>query len=222
MNTCQSIANTNVNGSQLFDISSFGFLTVEEEKQMSEQFQGHTWHLNHQVLWSGIRPTVVQLWADKRNMQTLTTAMGPLKMPEDPRCLRKEKSPERWSRYMKGASALFAWHILRGEKVTVLSPPPPERFNPCGLTNYQLIEEPILKTEISGRASLRIYMVHPDVLGAEDFCYQIWPTDETHVWTEKFGVLLMQLGAAVGRAMDGRWNGRWNRPKEAMEKGMLW
>jgi hypothetical protein len=42
MNTCQSIANTNVKGSQLFDISSFGFLTVEEEKQMSEQFQGHT------------------------------------------------------------------------------------------------------------------------------------------------------------------------------------
>jgi hypothetical protein len=94
---------------------------------------------------------------------------------------------------MKGASALFAWHILRGEKVTVLSPPPPERFNPCGLTNYQLIEEPILKTEISGRASLRIYMVHPDVVGAEDFCYQIWPTDETHVWTEKFGVLHTKL-----------------------------
>jgi hypothetical protein len=187
-NTCQSIANTNIQGNQLFDTLSFGLLTVGEENHINEQFQGHTWHHNQQVIWSGIQPTIVQLWADKRNMQTLTTAMGPLRIPKDPRCLKKENSQEEWSRYMKGASAIFAWHIIKGEKVTMLSPPPPERFNPCGLTNYQLIEEPILKTERSGRAALRIYMVHPDVEGAEDFYYQIWPTDETHIWTEKFGM----------------------------------
>lgn len=46
---------------------------------------------------------------------------------------------------MKGASAIFAWFVSRGEKVTVLSPPPPSRFHPIGLTNFQEIEKPILK-----------------------------------------------------------------------------
>jgi len=188
MNTCHSMSNSNIQGSQPFGTLSLGFLTVEEERQISEQFQGHIWHHNSQVLWSGIPPTSVELWADKYNMQTLTTAMGPLKMPEDQRYLRKDMSQKSWSRYMKGASAVFAWHILRGERVTVLTPPPPERFNPCGLVNYQLIEEPILKRERDGRAALRIDMVHPDVKGAEDFSYQIWPVDETHVWIEKFGL----------------------------------
>ncbi|OJJ29603.1 hypothetical protein ASPWEDRAFT_81537, partial [Aspergillus wentii DTO 134E9] len=68
---------------------------------------------------------------------------------------------------IKGASALFAWHICEGEEVTVLTPPPPCRFHPSGFTSYQVIEEPILKG------------AHPDVKGAEDFRYQIWPVDKT-------------------------------------------
>jgi len=80
---------------------------------------------------------------------------------------------------VKGASAVFAWYISRGEKITILSPPPPERFHPSGLTNCQAREEPILKGKIRGSAVLRIEMVHPTVEGAENFCYQIWPVDET-------------------------------------------
>jgi hypothetical protein len=77
-------------------------------------------------------------------------------IPENPLCLKGRKSQNQWSKYVKGASAVFAWHISRGEKITVLSPPPPERFHPSELTNYQAIEEPILKGEIGGSAVLRI------------------------------------------------------------------
>jgi hypothetical protein len=87
---------------------------------------------------------------------------------------------------MKGASALFAYHVTRSSKVTVLLPPPPEKLNPSGHTNYQLIEEPILKGTIGGRSVGCIQMVHPTVGGAEDFSYQSWPVDRTEEWTEKF------------------------------------
>ena len=87
---------------------------------------------------------------------------------------------------MKGASALFACHITRSSKVTVLTPPPPEKLNPSGHTNYQLIEEPILKGMVGGRAVGCIQMVHPTVGGGEEFSYQSWPVDRTEEQTEKF------------------------------------
>jgi hypothetical protein len=92
-------------------------------------------------MWSGILHEYAQDWADKHNMATLTTAIGPLTTLEHPLCLKRQKSSGGWSKYIKGASAVFAWHILRGERVIVLSPPPPERFHPSGQTNYQAIEE---------------------------------------------------------------------------------
>ena len=165
------------------------YLTVEEEDQISQQFQGHRWRHNMQVMWSGVPRECAQRWADERKMQTLTTAMGPLMMTEHSLCLKSKKSPKRWSKYMKGASAVFALHISKGEKITVLSPPPPHRLHPSGLTNYQAIEEPILKGELGGDAVSRIEMAHPTVKGAENFCYQVWPVDETHTWVTKFGML---------------------------------
>jgi len=140
-------------------------------------------------MWSGILREEAQRWADEHKMQTLTTAMGPLMNPRHPLCLRSRKSPQEWSKYVKGASALFAWHISRGDRVIVLSPPPPDRFHPSGLTNYQAIEEPILKGSLGGSGILRIEMVHPTVEGAENFSYQIWPVDESHAWVAKFGAL---------------------------------
>ncbi|PVH67949.1 hypothetical protein DL98DRAFT_397851, partial [Cadophora sp. DSE1049] len=157
------------------------YLTIEEELQIRQQFHS-TWRWNKQVMWSGIPRKYAQDWADKRDMATLTTAMGPLMTPEHPLCLRRHKSSVGWSKYIKGASAVFAWHILRGERVIVLSPPPPERFHPSGQTNYQAIEEPILKEEKEGGARLRLEMVHPIVEGAEDFIYQMWPVDQTNTW----------------------------------------
>jgi hypothetical protein len=54
------------------------YLSAEEEAQIHRQFQGDTWRRNKQVLWSGILRDEAQRWADGHEMQTLTTAMGPL------------------------------------------------------------------------------------------------------------------------------------------------
>ena len=96
-----------------------------------------------------------------------------------PLCLQNQKSSNAWGKYVKGASAIFACYILRGERVTILSPPPPDRFHPSGQTNYQAIEEPIVKGLLGTSTVSRIEMVHPTVKGAEDTYYQIWPVDDT-------------------------------------------
>ena len=160
-------------------------LSTEEKEQIRQQFD-HECRRDSQVLWSGVPREVAQAWADKRNLQTLTTAMGPLMDIQHSSCLKPKKSHREWSTYMKGASALFACHISRSSNVTVLSPPPPEKLNPSGHTNYQLIEEPILKGLIGGHSVGCIQMVHPTVEGAEDFSYQSWPADRTEEWTENF------------------------------------
>jgi hypothetical protein len=125
-------------------------------------------------------------------MQTLTTAMGPLMDLSHSLCLWNQKSSDAWGKYVKGASAIFAWYISRGERVTVLSPPPPERFHPSGQTNYQAIEEPIVKGMLGTSAVSRIEIVHPTVKGAENISYQIWPVDNTTTWTARFGEVNMQ------------------------------
>ncbi|CZR66093.1 uncharacterized protein PAC_15994 [Phialocephala subalpina] len=168
------------------------YLTADEEAQIHQQLQGDIWRRNNQVLWSGILRDEAQRWADEHEMQTLTTVMGPLMDRSHPLCLRNQKSRDAWGKYVKGASAVFAWYISRGERVTVLSPPPPERFHPSGGTNYQAIEEPIVKGELGTNTVLRIEMVHPTVKGAENIYYQIWPVDETTTWTAKFGELNAQ------------------------------
>lgn len=122
-------------------------------------------------------------------MQTLTTAMGPLMVSDHPSCLKSKTSRESWSRYIKGASAVFAYHISKGEKITVLFPPSPTRFHPDGLTNYQALEEPVLKGAIRGSAVSCIEMVHSTVKGAEDICYQVWPADDARLWIANFGML---------------------------------
>ncbi|KAH8728861.1 hypothetical protein GQ44DRAFT_608204 [Phaeosphaeriaceae sp. PMI808] len=164
------------------------YLTIEEESQIHQRFLGSQWTPNSQVLWSGITRETAQGWADKHNMQTLTTAMGPLMDKNAPLCLKRRKSKVNWSKYMKGASAVFAWYITKGEKVTVLSPPPPEKFHPSGLTTYQAIEEPILKWAIASGSALQIEMVHPIVKGAENFRYLVWPVDQTATWVAAFGI----------------------------------
>ncbi|KAH9221731.1 hypothetical protein DL95DRAFT_511590 [Leptodontidium sp. 2 PMI_412] len=169
------------------------YLTAGEEARIHQQFQGELWRRNNQVLWSGILREEAQRWADEHDMQTLTTAMGPLMDLSHPLCLRNQKSSKAaWSKYVEGASAIFAWYISRGERVTVLSPPPPERFHPSGEARYQVIEEPIVKGKLGTSAVSRIEMVHPTVKGAENICYQIWPVDETTSWTARFGELNVQ------------------------------
>jgi hypothetical protein len=163
------------------------FLTIEEARQIRNRFHDDAWRPGCQVMWSGIPRQLAQDWADRHGMQTLTTAMGPLMAHDHPRCLRSKKLRKSWSKYMKGASAMYAYRIAQDKGVvTVLSPPPPERYNPYGGSNYQTIEEPILKG-ILGPKVTRIEMVHPTIPGAEEFHYQIWPEDETDSWHENFG-----------------------------------
>lgn len=163
------------------------FLTRQEKRQVCDRFEGCEWHRNSQVLWSGVPKSAAQRWADEHAMQTLTTAMGSLMEPDAPSCLKSRKSPHEWSLYIKGASVIFAQYISRGDVATVLVPPPPARFHPSGHTNYQAIEEPILKGLAGVRHVGRIELVHPTVKGAENFRYQIWPHDETATWLAKFG-----------------------------------
>jgi hypothetical protein len=163
------------------------FLTFKEARQICDQFHDDAWQAGRQVMWSGIPRQLAQIWADRHGMQTLTTVMGPLMIHDHPQCLWSKKSRKEWSKYMQGASAMYAYHIARDKGiVTVLSPPPPEQYNPYGGSNYQTIEEPILRG-ILGPKVTRIEMVHPTIPGAEEFHYQIWPEDKSDSWHESFG-----------------------------------
>ncbi|UNI22493.1 hypothetical protein JDV02_008379 [Purpureocillium takamizusanense] len=131
---------------------------------------------------------VAQEWADKRGFQTLTTAMGPLMDPSDPKCPKHKGGQTSWSKYVHGASVVFAWYIAQGDLATVLAQPPPQRFHPSGLTYYQLIEEPILKGKLGNRPVNKIVVVHPTVGEAADFTYELWPHDEPSLWTTSFDI----------------------------------
>ncbi|KAH7131846.1 hypothetical protein B0J11DRAFT_209448 [Dendryphion nanum] len=165
------------------------YLTIEEEAAILAQFK-RVWRCDKQLLWSGLSYDIVQSWAKRHEIQTLTVAMGPLMDKENPSCRRKTKGPKDWSKYIKGASALFAWCISKGRTVMVLTPPPPEKFHPSGFTNYQTIEEPVLRWAVAGREDFMIKMLHPIVKlkATENFSYQVWPVDETEAWTARFGM----------------------------------
>ncbi|RJE26458.1 hypothetical protein PHISCL_01168 [Aspergillus sclerotialis] len=163
------------------------YLNAQEAARIFQQFESPQWIHNGQVLWSGVPRDKAQQWADRHHLQTLTAAMGPFMDEEHPVCLKSKMSAHQWSRYVRGASAIFAWHIARGEKVTVLSPPP-ERFHPSGLTNYQAIEEPIIQGKIGGYAVGQIVLVHPTVIESEEFLYEVWPEDKYSTWIRKFGL----------------------------------
>ncbi|KAF5848980.1 hypothetical protein GGP41_010118 [Bipolaris sorokiniana] len=83
------------------------YLTIEEEKQIIEQFR-KSWRPNAQVLWSGILREEAQKWAEEHNMQTLTTVMGLLMDKKNPLCPNHDKTRSSWTKYIKGASAVFA------------------------------------------------------------------------------------------------------------------
>ncbi|OJD14601.1 hypothetical protein AJ78_05061 [Emergomyces pasteurianus Ep9510] len=89
-------------------------------------------------------------------------------------------SAKQWRIYVNGASALFAWHVSKGEKITVLSPPPPEPITGYGGADSE---------GALGGAVSRIEIAHPTVKGAKNSSYQTWPTDKTHTWIARFGML---------------------------------
>ncbi|KGQ00967.1 hypothetical protein PAAG_12340 [Paracoccidioides lutzii Pb01] len=53
-------------GSSSLSVSEFPpYLTIEEEDQISQQFQRDTWGRNRQVMWSGVPRELAQEWADE-------------------------------------------------------------------------------------------------------------------------------------------------------------
>ncbi|KZL70512.1 hypothetical protein CT0861_13061 [Colletotrichum tofieldiae] len=160
------------------------YLSQKEANEIRVQFD-RVWEENNQVLWSGTDYCQTKKWASQHGFQTLTICMGPLMEPGNSKCRRKT-CWRAWKLYMRGASALFAWRIAQGRWTTVLTPPPPHRFHPSGMTNYQDIEEPILKGILGVSVEL-IRMVHPEVSGAEHFVYEAWPNDQHTSWVAKFG-----------------------------------
>ncbi|OCK86884.1 uncharacterized protein K441DRAFT_22557 [Cenococcum geophilum 1.58] len=95
---------------------------------------------------------------------------------------------------MKGASAIFAWYTSRSGLVTILAPPPPDKYHPSGQSTYQLVEEPIIRESIKNtHAGIRVVMIHPTVVQAKDFSYELWPVDETQTWIAKFGTCFTRV-----------------------------
>ncbi|KIH92836.1 hypothetical protein SPBR_09122 [Sporothrix brasiliensis 5110] len=155
------------------------FLTDGEVVKLDQEFDSSC-EPNKQVMWTGITCEAAQKWADHRGMQTLSTAMGPLRTRD---ALRKRLGKNGMTKYMRGASAEFAWYIAStSHVVTVICPPPPQRFNPNGGTNMQLVELPILTGIVGGRAVAKIIAIHPTVPEAVDFRYQLWPIDKCDIW----------------------------------------
>ncbi|KAH7354348.1 hypothetical protein B0T11DRAFT_288480 [Plectosphaerella cucumerina] len=160
-----------------------GLLTASELSQLTNQLLS-SWARNKQVFWTGNLRDKARKWAVSRGMTTLSMAMGPLLEDNNP--LRLEKGKKAISKYMKGASALFAWFATADDFVTIVCPPPPTHFNPEGRTTMQLIELPILIGVFGGRAVPKINIVHPTVKRAVGFTYQFWPTDESHEWKKEY------------------------------------
>ncbi|KAH7122969.1 hypothetical protein EDB81DRAFT_913055, partial [Dactylonectria macrodidyma] len=179
------------------------FLSFTQSSQITQQFYS-SWHRNRNIMWTGNIRYEAQTWADRRDMRTLSTAMGPLAHGDNPPCLQASKGNGR-SKYMRGASAVFAWHVTADDDVvTILCPPPPYRFNPGGGTNIQLVELPILIGIVGGRAVSRIEAVHPMVHGAEDFRYQLWPVDDVRIWINKFAKVSIQRTVWLPRSRKGQ------------------
>lgn len=107
--------------------------------------------------------------------------------PRSGGCPHQHKSNNSWSTYVHGASVLFAWYIAGCDIVTVLSQPPPQRFNPTGEAYYQTVEEPIITGKQCQRHVGQISVVHPLVKGATDFKYELWPEDHVSSWNDAFG-----------------------------------
>ena len=82
---------------------------------------------------------------------------------------------------------MFAEKISQGERVAVLTRPPPEKMHPAEIIKYEQIEHPLLKGEDGSDKIEHIEMAHPQAKGAEDVSYQVWPQDRTSTRTERVG-----------------------------------
>jgi len=150
------------------------YLTREEAEQIVDRFNNVPQSSDRLLFWTGIPREWAQQWADDHGMLTLTSAMGPLMDSTDQRCLRRDKELEEWSKYVKGASGIFARYACRRGIVRVLTLPPSwaEFIRPE--STYRTIEEPVLKGVSGCCCAVQINTVHL-LATLEDLEYQTWP-----------------------------------------------
>jgi hypothetical protein len=150
------------------------YLTREKAEQIIERFKGIPQSFDRLVFWTGIPREWVQQWADDHGMLTLTSAMGPLMDRKDQRCLRRIIKPRKWSKYIKGASVIFARYACRRGIVRVLTLPPfwAEFIRPR--STYRTLEEPILEGASGCCCADEIHTVHL-LTTFEELEYQTWP-----------------------------------------------
>jgi hypothetical protein len=158
--------------------SDLNYLTREEAEQIITQFEKLLQSSDRLLFWTGIPREWVQQWADDHGMLTLTSAMGPLMNRKDQRCLRRVKDQEEWSKYVKGASGIFARYACRRGIVRVLTLPPfwAEFIRPE--STYRTIEEPALKGASGSCCAVQINTVHL-LTTLEVLEYQTWPENCT-------------------------------------------
>ncbi|EXJ73189.1 uncharacterized protein A1O5_02949 [Cladophialophora psammophila CBS 110553] len=167
------------------------YCSPEELSRLDERFDYALRDITCLVFWTGISPDRARCWAQQHGLPTLTIAMGPLYSDREAGSLRHSKSLKAWSKYMKAASGRFAEYACRsGRQAVVLTNPPPDIYSTRERSNYRDLEEPILKGASGGPGTTRIEYVHPLVVGAATFQYQIWPLDNTSAWYTFFKNLL--------------------------------
>jgi hypothetical protein len=173
------------------------YLTQDEAEQIIARFMDIPRSYDRLVFWTGIPREWVQQWADEHGMLTLTSAMGPLMDRKDPRCLRRYKELEEWSKYIKGASRIFARYACKRGIVRVLTLPPSWTDFIRPDSTYRNIEEPILKGRSGCCCAVQINTVHL-LTTLEELEYQTWP--QNHI-PEK----LRCRGAAISNLRLPRW-----------------
>ena len=154
------------------------YLTQKEAEQIIARFMEIPRSYDRLVFWTGIPRDWVQQWADEHGMLTLSSAMGPLMDRKDPRCLRRYKELEEWSKYIKGASRIFARYACKRGIVRVLTLPPSWADFIRPESTYRNIEEPVFKGRSGCCCAVQINTVHLlTTLGELE--YQTWPQDHT-------------------------------------------
>ncbi|KAK3045611.1 hypothetical protein LTR09_012819 [Extremus antarcticus] len=158
------------------------YLRQDEITQLDQAFEISLQHDSALVFWTGISPSLAKEWARRNDLKTLTMAMGSLYADNSDGSLRSQKSPKAWSKYMKGASWVFAQQACHDRRAIVLTNAPPNIYSTREHSSYREIEEPILTGFEANRHATQIDYVHPTVPGAACFCYQIWPDNRSSEW----------------------------------------
>jgi hypothetical protein len=160
------------------------YLSPDEIHQLNQAFQTSLQHDTALVFWTGIPPKLARGWAVERNLKTLTIAMGSLYADSSQGRPSARRSDKAWSKYMKGASWLFAKQACQNRCAIVLTNAPPNVYSTREHSTYREIEEPILKGVGEGPCATQIDYVHPTVSGAARFHYEIWPRNHSSEWLD--------------------------------------